>query len=224
MQIQSRALVSMISVCLSFFDDRSTIVKRLKGIATGHFYKGVSSNQYWVLCQALINALMTCLGCTKENPSIIAWNKIFAYFLSVIVPFAKSLEATRNLTNVFKSVCGDYESKRLEDVKRGSQPPVPVNKSAAPSVQVQDDHHDLHQESKADNGNQLASSPTSTSACPYQFGRNKRDSYKAEFSLNTIDIDVTVATRKDRVGSLVLDRDLREDEPSNTCPMLFQEL
>ena len=42
--------------------------------------------------------------------------------------------------------------------------------------------------------------------------------------MNTIDIDVTVATRKDRVGSLVLDRDLREDEPSNTCPMLFQEL
>jgi len=225
MQIQSRALVSMISVCLSFFDDRTTIVKRLKGIAAGHFHKGVSSNQYWVLCQAVMDALMTCLGCSRENPSIAAWDKIFAYFLSVIVPYAKSLEVSRSLTNVFKNVCGDYESKRIANEMKRESPPSQlssINVSRTPTVRYQN-INGLEQTSL----NQTSLSPTSTSACPYHDAKQKKYTYKPElFSLNTIDVEVTGGAQRDRVtvGAVVHGKDMDEgEEPLESCPIEFLE-
>jgi len=109
----------MIGVCLNLFDDRTNLNKKLKDIAAGHFLKGVSSNQYYTLTQAVLVALTTCIG--KDDTSIYSWRRIFSFFLSIMVPHARYLEEMRCISNALRVIRGAFGSAKVTRLIKSSK-------------------------------------------------------------------------------------------------------
>ena len=192
----------MISVCLNLFDDRSVLHKRLREIAKEHFLKGVSSNQYFILTQAVLAALSTCIG--EDDVAISSWKRIFTFFLRVMVPHARYLEGKCRISKALKVICGDIGHKKVEE---------------SPKAQHQDcEEHELSRFSR-EHSNEKGDDIVANAKCPYHSDQISRSAtYKSKYSSNSIELELNPTQRRIRVTSLLQDKDTREDEPSNYDP------
>ena len=194
----------MISVCLSLFDDRSVLHKRLGEIAKEHFLKGVSSNQYFILTQAVLAALSTCIG--EDDVALSSWKRIFTFFLRVMVPHARYLEGKCRISKALKLICGDLGHKKVSSFSKYKN--RSTDKELTQYCLI---------ESKGEHGSSTSSS------CPYQANLSKqRNSCKSKFSVSSIDFDLNTTQRRARVATLVQEKDTRDDEPSNYNPYIMQ--
>ena len=191
----------MIGVCLNLFDDRSTIHKKLRDIAAGHFLKGVSSNQYFILTQAVLAALSTCIG--EDDVAISSWKRIFTFFLRVMVPHARYLEGKCRISKALKVICGDLGRKKVMSL---SKPEYASNNGTRETSVVST------MEAK-----ERTKDPVSpVTGCPYHSHQLSRSTlYRSKYSANSIELDFNASQRRVRVASLVEEKDTREDEPSN---------
>ena len=86
MRVQGKALVKMIALVKNNAD---TLVVSLQGLARGHAYKGVLSNQYAIVGEVLLWTLAKVLGKAGFDAATTrAWIKIYSLMLSVIIPVA----------------------------------------------------------------------------------------------------------------------------------------
>ena len=194
----------MIGVCLNLFDDRSTIHKKLRDIAAGHFLKGVSSNQYFILTQAVLAALSTCIG--EDDVAISSWKRIFTFFLRVMVPHARYLEGKCRISKALKAICGDLGHKKVTCFSK---------------YQNRSTDNELTRYCPVESKEEYGSS--THSSCPHQANLSKqRNSCKPKFSVSSIDFDLNTTQRGVRVATLVQEKDTRDDEPSNYNPYIMQ--
>ena len=191
----------MISVCLNLFDDRTLIYKRLRDIAAGHFLKGVSSNQYFILTQAVLAALSTCIG--EDDVAISSWKRIFTFFLRVMVPHARYLEGKCRVSKAMKAICGDFRYLKVADSPKAQYyGDTYAHEPAVSAAEAPKDESKMFTNSEA--------------RCPYRSDKCTRSTtYKSKFSANSIELDLNPTQRRVRVTSLIDEKDTREDEPSN---------
>lgn len=88
LQVQGRALVRMISVCLDCLDAPDDFNSNLERLAKSHAQKGVVVKEYFLVGEVLIWTLDKCLGAQLDNASRGVWLKIYSKMLSVIIPVA----------------------------------------------------------------------------------------------------------------------------------------
>jgi len=198
----------MIGVCLNLFDDRTVLNKKLKDIAAGHFLKGVSSNQYYTLTQAVLAALSTCIG--KDDTSICSWKRIFSFFLSVMVPHARYLEEMHCISNTMKLICSAFGRAKVKDSSK-AQNDGDTNLNE-PSFTCRENSNEKKKETFIP-----------MTSCPYHGTDlvSRSSLYKSKYSTNSVDADLTAAQRKVRLNSLLQDKDTREDEPANNDPFVL---
>ena len=200
----------MIGVCLNLFDDRSTIHKKLRDIAAGHFLKGVSSNQYFILTQAVLAALSTCIG--EDDVAISSWKRIFTFFLRVMVPHARYLEGKCRISKALKAICGDFGHKKVLDASK-TYHPSHEDVDECPVASVTGSRHVIKE------------SVVSFTSCPNHTDDPPHSQYttqKSKYSSASIDLEINATQRRARVATLLQERDTREDEPSNYDAFIIQ--
>ena len=197
----------MISACLSLFDDRTALNKRLRDIAAGHFLKGVSSNQYFILTQAVLAALSTCIG--EDDVAISSWKRIFTFFLRVMVPYARYLEGKCRISKALKAICGDFGHKKV------------VDSSSLPNPK-EEIFHELSFQCPVESKGKKESA-NSIYSCPYHSDMVSRSvANKSKYSIESIDLERNEIRRRVRVNNLLQEKDSREDEPSNNDAFILR--
>ena len=88
LQVQGKALVQMISVCIENLTVSDTLVSTLKRLAKTHATRGVVVNEYFIVGEVLIWTFDKCLGSQFDDDTRIAWLKIYSIMLFTIVPAA----------------------------------------------------------------------------------------------------------------------------------------
>ena len=95
---QGKALVNMISACLTLLEKPTDLVKALVDLAKLHTTRGVMANQYGLVGECLLWTFDYCLQEEFTTDAKIAWVRIYSLMLSVIIPAA--VEEEKKLTRI----------------------------------------------------------------------------------------------------------------------------
>jgi hemoglobin-like flavoprotein len=114
--VQGKALVNMISACLSLLNKPTELVKVLENMAKMHTSRGVMAHQYGVVGECLLWTFDHCLGDEFTEDSKVGWIRIYSFMIDVIIPVA--LKEERKLMNDAKKVDKNVKSLSRQNSER----------------------------------------------------------------------------------------------------------
>ena len=102
LQVQGRALVSMISTCLEQITSNEAFKSTMEKLAKAHAQKGIIVNEYFIVGDVLLWTLEKCLGIQFDNTVKNVWCRIYSMMLQEIVPVAvvEEVKYAVNVKNV----------------------------------------------------------------------------------------------------------------------------
>eukprot|EP01041_Mallomonas_annulata_P000563 gene563-1084_t len=106
---QGRLLVGTLSLSLDVLSDEEMITKKLTALSVKHNRLGVKRRFYSSFGESLLEALKECLGPLYDEPTELAWRKLYSWMLSVILPQVIESDDTDE-THKEKSTSRDYKS------------------------------------------------------------------------------------------------------------------
>lgn len=108
MKAQGKALVKIVTLSLSMFNEDEKFDAVLNKLATVHNERGVKAVEYGIMGETLIWALSKCLGPTCFTPAVVtAWIRVFCRMLKVMLPLAVAYELDH----------GEAQQKRISEMQ-----------------------------------------------------------------------------------------------------------
>ena len=107
--VQGKALVNMISACLSLLNKPTELLKALENMAKMHTSRGVMAHQYGIVGECLLWTFDHCLGSEFTDAAKTGWIRIYSFMIDVIIPVAlkeeaKLIKTAQKVDNSIKSL------------------------------------------------------------------------------------------------------------------------